>query len=567
LLVFGLLALALLTVVASGSAKGTRVPNKGLNHFSQSVALRQWLADPDSAPAHLQGRVQEAAAIVAAARTANAGQASQAKDLFNLDDLGLPQNEESVGVCRDDTDIVLGSTNDFRGLLDPEGNFTGWHLSLDSGKTVANEGLMPPVSLPVSGVIRPSGGDPVTVFDEDCNAYGASLAYDPADPFGQSNGIAVYKSDPETLASCPGGPDPSCWPARRAVAETAVGHFLDKEWIHVGDSGAAGPVVWAVYADFVIDETAPLGFTSASIKAVRCDAELVSCTDPILISGDDRDVQFADVTVGPDGRTYVTWSQIIGELPDDPAFPEQTFVHKLRIAPAGSTEFGPPMEIFAEGRAIPFGGFLHANDFRVATYPKHEVVMLGDGRDDDDDGDNDRRRSNGNGGGAPRIFVVWDACGVRLLAFVCEEAEIKLSYSDDDGASWSEPAIISKGGDNYFPAIAVDPASRGRRTLALAWFTNREDAAFHNRQGVDLVTVDAERVKVTDRRRVTRSLNETEADPLLGGVFIGDYIEVFAHHGAAWVHYNANYRQIKLLGAGVPVNQQDNFMRKMRLGN
>lgn len=245
----------------------------------------------------------------------------------------------------------------------------------------------------------PSGGDPVDVFAPGCSAYAASLAYDPEDPFNRPNGIAVYRSDPATLASCPGGSDPSCWPVRRAVAEAAPSHFLDKEWMHAGVSGEAGLVVWTTYSDFAINPAAPLGFTGASIKAVRCSADLSSCTAPILISGTDADVQFSDVTIGSDGRVYVTWSEIIGELPTDPEFPAQTFVHKLRIAPAGSTEFGPTQVIAVEEQPIPFGGFLQANDFRVATYVKSEVAMVR---------------------GKPRIFAVWDACNPRLLDVVCE---------------------------------------------------------------------------------------------------------------------------------------------------
>lgn len=49
------------------------------------------------------------------------------------------------------------------------------------------------------------------------------------------------------------------------------------------------------------------------------------------------------------------------------------------------------------------------------------------------------------------------------------------------------------------------------------------------------------------------------------GAFIGDYIEVFAYNHTAWVHYNANYRQVRLLGEGVPVNQQDNFLLRTGL--
>jgi hypothetical protein len=392
------------------------------------------------------------------------------------------------------------------------------------------------------GLQVPSGGDPVDVFAPDCRAYAASLAFDPEDPINGPNGIAVYRSDPATLRSCPGGADASCWPVRRAVAEAAPGHFLDKEWMHTGVSGTAGLVVWTTYTDFVNDLEAPLGFTSASIKAVRCSADLRSCTAPILISGTDTDVQFSDVTVGPDGRVYVTWSEVIGELPSDPGFPSQRFVHKLRIAPAGSTAFGPARVIAVENQPIPFGGFLQANDFRVTTYVKSEVAMVG---------------------GKARVFAVWDACNPRLEDFVCEFPLIKLTWSDDDGATWSPPKRMSTGGVNYFPTISADRASNGQ--LALAWFTNRFDPAFNNRQDVELVTVDPRAVAVEKRQRVTRTSNESEADPLLGGFFIGDYIEVFAHEGNAWVHYNANYRQIQLQGEGRSVNQQDNFLARRPL--
>jgi hypothetical protein len=432
------------------------------------------------------------------------------------------------------------ATCGYRGLVDPQQNFTGWHFSTNGGATVRNEGLLPTVTL-IGGIEVPSGGDPVDVFAPACGAYAASLAYDPEDPFNRPNGIAVYRSDPATLASCPGGSDPSCWPVRPAVAEAAPSHFLDKEWMHAGVSGDAGLVVWTTYSDFAIDPTAPLGFTGASIKAVRCSANLSSCTAPILISGTDADVQFSDVTIGPDGRVYVTWSEITGELPTDPEFPAQTFVHKLHIAPAGSTEFGPTQVIAVEEQAIPFGGFLQANDFPVATYVKSEVAMV-----------------RGN----PRIFAVWDACNPRLLDFVCEFPLITLSWSDD-GATWSTPKTVSAGGVNYFPTISADQAHGGQ--LALAWFTNRFDPGFHNRQDVELVTVDPRAVVVEKRQRITRTSNESEADPLLGGFFVGDYIEVFAHKGHAWVHYNANYRQLELLGEGRPVNQQDNFRARRPL--
>ena len=69
---------------------------------------------------------------------------------------------------------------------------------------------------------------------------------------------------------------------------------------------------------------------------------------------------------------------------------------------------------------------------------------------------------------------------------------------------------------------------------------------------------------VQGRSRITPSSNETEADPILGGFFIGDYFEVNGYGGTAYVHYNANYRKVPLLGpfgvSTIPVNQQDNFL-------
>ena len=80
--------------------------------------------------------------------------------MFNHDTVGLPQNEESVTVCGQ---TVLGGTNDFRSLLltPPQELGAGWHLSTDNGRTLRNEGLLPPVT--IAGQPVPARGDPVDV--------------------------------------------------------------------------------------------------------------------------------------------------------------------------------------------------------------------------------------------------------------------------------------------------------------------------------------------------------------------------------------------------------------------
>jgi hypothetical protein len=538
---------ALLTLPIASSPGGDSIPKALLEHVSQSVAARYWYAHPDQAPPRL-ATAFDALKRMPSGRRVTSCAASANKDVFNCDIFGLPQNEESIGACPTNDNLVLGGTNDYRGLIDPEGNFTGWHWSVDGGHSVQNEGLLPPVTLTkiASPHEVPSGGDPVDFIAAPCDSvYAASLAYDPFNPFTKPNGLGIYKSTPQILSSCQaftdaGFTNPACWPVRSAVAQTEAGDFIDKPWLFVG-----GGYVWATYSDFVIDESAPLGFTSASIKAVRCSLDLNTCTEPIQISTVDQDVQFSDVTVAADGRTYITWSRIDGEL-NPGEFPEgQVFTVKVRIETApGSAVFGPEHVVQVIPNAIPFGGFIHGEDFRVATYPKSEVVMVG---------------------GHPRIFVVYDECTTRLLGNICEEPQIKLTYSDD-GATWSTPIIESNGGDNYFPTISTD-RSYTTNNLALAWYTEYYDVNFQNQQDVQAVSVDPRSGRPQGLKRLTPSSNEPEADPLLAGIFIGDYMEAVLIQHRLYVHVNANYRKVPLVGGFLngpqpvfPVNQQDNYL-------
>jgi len=532
-----LLLVPLLALSGGSGQAGTAGNTVGaFQHLSSGVVAHYYLTHPQNAPEDVRPGYQAAARALAQTTGAHsAGSARTVGNLlrFNRDSLGLPQNEDSVSACWNHPDVVLGGTNDYRGILNPKGNFTGWHLSTNGGKSLANEGLLPTVG--VFGKQVPSGGDPVNVATKDCLLYAGSLNYDPNDPFGKPSGVGVYRSTPARLTSCAGGDAPACWPVRRTVAQTnQKNHFLDKEWMTVGTSGKAGRVVWVTYSDF--DLSGPNGFNGGSIKAVRCNESLSTCTKPILISGNEPDIQFSDVTIDSRGRTYISWSEIKGELAGTP----QTFIHKLRVAAPGSTSFGPTRTVYRETKAIPFGGNLHADGFRIATYAKNAVKIVNN---------------------QPRVFVTWDACRIRVSDTICEDAQIKLTYSDDLGRSWSRPRVVSAGNENYFPTIAKDPNDK---TVTMAYFTNRFDPVFHNRQDVELVTVDSTTAQVTKRTRVTPFSNEPEADPLFNdGRFIGDYIEVTVAQGRTYVHFNANYVSVPLLKQGEPVPQQDNFLARV----
>src|SRR5438309_2293947 len=85
----------------------------------RSVAFRQWLAHPEQAPGKLRPELQKLRSLRKSGTVS--GHVAQA---FNGDTLGLPQNEESITSCRSRASVVLGGTNDYRGLIDAEGNFT-----------------------------------------------------------------------------------------------------------------------------------------------------------------------------------------------------------------------------------------------------------------------------------------------------------------------------------------------------------------------------------------------------------------------------------------------------------
>lgn len=534
----------LLLPAAQAQNEGPRIPDKVLDRLSQGALIPYLAENPEQAPEDLGERLQS---LEEQATVSDQGFQAQQVDpsptplgvgvRFNQDTTGLPQNEESITRCdAPSTNVVLGGTNDFRGLIDPNRNVTGWHFSNDGGARVTKEGRLPDVRVGRASV--PSGGDPAVASDAGCNLYAASLAYDPRDEV--PNGIAVYRSNPATIAACPGGTAPDCWPRKRMVAKAAPGHFLDKEWMHVGTSASGATVVWTVYTDFGFTRR---GGESSAIKAVRCNADLSRCTDPINVSGTvtgyESFVQYSDVTVADEGRAFVTWTQVRAS--------ENGFVytHKLRVSKPGSKDFGPARTVYVEPDGIPFGGGLNANSFRAATLPKSEVRMV------DTDADPLTEPE-------PKVFVVWDACGAFVeVAFVCEEPVIKLNSAPPPYDTWSDPTVLSQGGSNYFPAIS---ANEGAANLAVAYFTNRQDAIFDNRQDVELVSVNPETDAVLARNVLTAMQNEPEADPLLGAFFIGDYIEVYARNGTADVHYNANYVQMEFLNQGVPVAQQDNFL-------
>src|SRR6188472_1291981 len=117
-----LLGCVLAAIVAIPSAiavEGGKAPEALLEHLSQSVTVSYYAQHPDAAPGQLKQAVSQLSGHPArfTARSSQYCGSNANKDVFNCDFVGLPQNEESIGTCPSDDNLVLGGTNDYNGLV------------------------------------------------------------------------------------------------------------------------------------------------------------------------------------------------------------------------------------------------------------------------------------------------------------------------------------------------------------------------------------------------------------------------------------------------------------------
>src|SRR3954471_3883389 len=158
------LVLAVVAIPLAGAEEGGfRVPEEYLEHLSSSVDVTYYVHHPTDAPKHLGRGVAQLQSPPArtTARSSQYCTSNANKDVFNCDFIGFPQNEESVGSCPTNDQFVLGSTNDYNGILFGD-NDTGWEWSTDGGHSVRNYGFLPPVVLNTLDTHPevPSGGAP-----------------------------------------------------------------------------------------------------------------------------------------------------------------------------------------------------------------------------------------------------------------------------------------------------------------------------------------------------------------------------------------------------------------------
>jgi hypothetical protein len=162
----------------------------------------------------------------------------------------------------------------------------------------------------------------------------------------------------------------------------------------------------------------------------------------------------------------------------------------------------PPTLVALE--TLPLPGFLGANDFRVATYAKHD------------------HRTNGAN---IETFMVWERCHVPPMYAACPKSDVVVSESVN-GGPFSAPALVDTAAkDQFFSWINVDRVSG---TVNISYYTAENDYYSHFLY-VKLAQIAPGGVApepIASRLILTTARTDAASDEFLGGFFYGDYIGV-----------------------------------------
>jgi hypothetical protein len=237
------------------------------------------------------------------------------------------QNEPSVAIDPRDTQVLVGSSNDYCGVFNatdadgvpqPTGPIWLGYYRSENGGTSFQSSLVP--GYPGDGtpyasrarIRTASAGDPVLAWDKDGRLFaGAESSDDPAGTkktFGDV-WVATYENPDGT-----GGPTArdgkefkrSVIVARGSSAPNLLGKFNDKTAIEVDRTSTSceGNVyfAWSAYN----------GNGGNTIKFARSTDHGATFSTPINLGPVNTEIQFPDIAVTGNGHVYVTFRQIAG---------------------------------------------------------------------------------------------------------------------------------------------------------------------------------------------------------------------------------------------------------------
>ncbi len=308
-------------------------------------------------------------------------------------------------------------------------------------------------------------GDPTVVIDNNGIVYMGGIHFDRDEP--RRGALFVSRSEDGGL----NWEDPS-WVVIHEDDDNPP--FEDKPFLGIDNTG--GEYEGNIYISWTRYGTGQIHFSRSTDGAE-------SWSEPMRLTGSRG--QGSVPVVGPDGEIYVIWKnysrdQVVGRMSDD-----------------GGESFSD-LFVVAETDQIP--GVLEPTEFRTHSLPSSGV---------------DQSDSETSG----RVYVTW-------ADHANGDADILLSFSDDQGENWSDPLRLNddeaeNGLDQFFPWLSVDPLN-GKMSAIWCDRRNDEDNIFVDVYGVTWDGLE----ELSENQRVS----SVSCDPRIGfeGTFFGDYIGVAA---------------------------------------
>ncbi|MCS1350139.1 sialidase family protein [Mechercharimyces sp. CAU 1602] len=235
----------------------------------------------------------------------------------------------------------------------------------------------------------------------------------------------------------------------------------------------------------------------------------------------------SSIAIGLRGEVYVGWTQYSGE----PSF-------QLAVSADGGQTFGQP-RIVSTITPVPSPLPVTTWGFRATTFSYLAV---------------DQSQQNNRG----RIYAVW------MDSRVEGNAHILLSFSDDNGATWSEPSRVDNSNNdtqNFFPAVVTSPSTGN---VKIVYYTNRIST-----QLIDVFKAISKDGGLTFRNeRVSLQSFDPNADTFFGNPseFIGDYIDIDFNQGsiATWMSIPENSQDIFVNIRKESTKRKESWKKKQR---
>jgi hypothetical protein len=416
--------------------------------------------------AALVGLVVVAAADSVAAQTCDTVNGTR----FNLEGRvnAVPQNTESVDLLLNrvspGVDLVVGAAHDRRGDFN---TFPGFPSNLQNGvyyvhRAGSNCAADFEGSLTSQNSATHTIGTPTVVADPARDAFFLS------DNLATGGATAVVgrtaAANLLSTAACPNGTHDfnqsvKCWPVVSFVnfpnPNPNASTLLLRPYIAV-DPRTSGTGAGDVYMAGSIEDTTSFPAV-ANIQIVACTNATVSCGSSVVASGTDTFGSFPYIQVRPDGIITVSYWTFTKPFNVQPNPIDIKFV---TCTPQGAPK--PPVcsapSLVATSN-VPSGFAPSANGFTDFLFPKHANRLEADGK-------------------TVTTFLIYDRCRsiigkASFFAPVCSKADVLLSTSVNNGATWSAPRVVSGAtGHQYMGAIRTDPSTG---ITSIAYYSTQKD--------------------------------------------------------------------------------------------